>query len=141
MATAETPFPSAEEPSETEAGDFTDTLTMADLYARQGLIADARHIYENILNRDPGNDDVRMKLNALPASGSVDEPTAEPELSSDDEATPFAPEAESPAAEMPVAEPLAFAPRAEHGASPKQAKIAKLENWLSKVAKREEGRV
>jgi tetratricopeptide (TPR) repeat protein len=45
--------------------DAADTITMADLYARQGLIEDARHIYENILARDPDNADVRAKLDAI----------------------------------------------------------------------------
>lgn len=45
--------------------DAADTLTMADLYARQGLIEDARHIYENILARDPDNAGVRAKLDAI----------------------------------------------------------------------------
>lgn len=45
--------------------DITSTLTMADLYARQGLISDARQIYETILLRDPNNDVVRAKLAAL----------------------------------------------------------------------------
>jgi tetratricopeptide (TPR) repeat protein len=53
----------AEPPPQVE--DLTNTLTMADLYARQGLTNDARHIYENILARDPGNLDVRAKLDAL----------------------------------------------------------------------------
>lgn len=44
------------------ATDAADTLTMADLYARQGLIEEARHIYENILSRDPENASVRAKL-------------------------------------------------------------------------------
>lgn len=47
------------------ATDAADTITMADLYARQGLIDDARHIYENILARDPGNAEVRGKLDGL----------------------------------------------------------------------------
>ncbi len=38
---------------------------MADLYARQGLIDDARHIYENILARDPDNHAVTAKLAML----------------------------------------------------------------------------
>jgi len=38
---------------------------MADLYARQGLTDDARHIYESILQRDPENGAVRDKLDAL----------------------------------------------------------------------------
>jgi tetratricopeptide (TPR) repeat protein len=45
--------------------DLTNTITMADLYARQGLTDDARQIYENILQRDPGNDAIRAKLGAL----------------------------------------------------------------------------
>ncbi|HEX8170759.1 MAG TPA: tetratricopeptide repeat protein [Thermoanaerobaculia bacterium] len=54
--------PAAEMP---EAEDLTNTLTMADLYARQGLVDDARQIYDNILARDPGNDEVRARRNAL----------------------------------------------------------------------------
>jgi tetratricopeptide (TPR) repeat protein len=50
------------------ADNLTNTLTMADLYARQGLVDDARQIYENILERDPNNGDVRAKLDALPPS-------------------------------------------------------------------------
>jgi tetratricopeptide (TPR) repeat protein len=45
--------------------DVTDTLTMADLYARQGLKDEARTIYEHILARDPGNEQVQEKLLAL----------------------------------------------------------------------------
>jgi hypothetical protein len=56
-------FAPAPEPEPQE--DITSTLTMADLYARQGLIADARQIYETILHRDPNNDGVRAKLAAL----------------------------------------------------------------------------
>jgi len=52
--------------SETSAAppqsDVADTITMADLYAKQGLIEEARHIYENILTRDPENASVRAKL-------------------------------------------------------------------------------
>lgn len=47
------------------ADDLTNTLTMADLYARQGLSDDARQIYQNILQRDPDNAGVRTKLEAL----------------------------------------------------------------------------
>jgi len=53
--------PAEEQPRE----DITSTLTMADLYAGQGLVADARQIYETILLRDPNNDTVRAKLAAL----------------------------------------------------------------------------
>src|SRR3954447_7177373 len=47
--------------------DFSKTITMADLYAKQGLVDEARDIYEDILARDPNNDDVRARLNALDA--------------------------------------------------------------------------
>jgi tetratricopeptide (TPR) repeat protein len=49
------------------AEDITATLTMADLYAKQGLVADARQIYETILLRDPDNETVRAKVAALDA--------------------------------------------------------------------------
>lgn len=52
------------------AEDVANTLTMADLYARQGLADEARHIYENLLARDPANEDVRAKLDALNAPPS-----------------------------------------------------------------------
>lgn len=73
----EEPFAAGPPPHE-EREDVTSTLTMADLYARQGLIDDARQIYETILQRDPQNSAVREKLEALrpslaPASKEPDE--------------------------------------------------------------------
>ena len=61
----EEPPPIDDTPSFTDADDVSNTITMADLYVRQGLVDDARHIYENILARHPGNADVRAKLEAL----------------------------------------------------------------------------
>ena len=72
--TAEVPAPVVDEesdvfaPAGAEAApseDLTNTLTMADLYAGQGLVNEARNIYENILTRDPGNEEVRAKLEAI----------------------------------------------------------------------------
>ncbi|HYO76691.1 MAG TPA: tetratricopeptide repeat protein [Thermoanaerobaculia bacterium] len=74
-----------------ESDDAANTLTMADLYARQGLVEEARHIYESILARDPHNAAVRAQLNAI----------------------------------TPRVNP----------------KVVVLERWLSKVSKREVGRV
>lgn len=45
--------------------DAANTVTMADLYVRQGLVEEARHIYEHILARDGGNAEVRAKLDAI----------------------------------------------------------------------------
>jgi tetratricopeptide (TPR) repeat protein len=62
---------------EPPADDLTNTITMADLYAGQGLIDDARHIYENILARHPENNVVRAKLDALNPAPVEPEPAAE----------------------------------------------------------------
>jgi tetratricopeptide (TPR) repeat protein len=58
-------FENTEDVAEIPNDDAANTMTMADLYVRQGLVEDARHIYENILARDPGNGEVRGKLDAL----------------------------------------------------------------------------
>ncbi|MBV8520406.1 MAG: tetratricopeptide repeat protein [Acidobacteria bacterium] len=60
-----------------EAEHVVNTITMADLYARQGLLDDARHIYETILARDPANESVRAKLQALHAPAAEPAPVLE----------------------------------------------------------------
>jgi hypothetical protein len=70
--------PTREEPFEAAGEEeITNTLTMADLYAKQGLVADARQIYENILQRDPGNALVRDKLAQLSAAATAELPAHE----------------------------------------------------------------
>lgn len=88
-------FAPAAPPAEVPPPDIAETLTMADIYVRQGLLDDARNIYEHILARDPGNAAVRERLAAL---------------------NPPPPD-------------------------PKAAKIARLEGWLARVARKEVGRV
>ncbi|HEU5163689.1 MAG TPA: tetratricopeptide repeat protein [Thermoanaerobaculia bacterium] len=65
-------WPSEAEEPQTEpaaiADDQTATLTMAELYAKQGHDDAAREIYERVLERDPGNEDVRARLTALSSS-------------------------------------------------------------------------
>jgi len=85
FAPAEAPAPAA------PADDAANTLTMADLYVQQGFADKAREIYQSILQREPGNADVRKKLDAL------------------------------------------------KGPAPRNPKAVKLEQWLAKVKKREEG--
>lgn len=58
-------FDTPEPAAVAETSDAASTITMADLYARQGLVDDARHIYESILARDPDNAEVRGKLEAI----------------------------------------------------------------------------
>lgn len=72
FAPADEPFDAEpEEPEEEDGGsgvvpgELTNTITMADLYVRQGLVDDARQIYESILARDPGNESVRARLDSL----------------------------------------------------------------------------
>lgn len=146
-------FAPSEEPEEE---DLTSTLTMADLYARQGLVGDARQIYEHILHRDPENHAVRAKLEALPADVPAPEPEPEPEPYDDEAAplpSPFAPpslagltrvpETDSPF-DMPAVAEVAPEPAVAASAvtaSPNRAKVEKLQSWLAKVARREGSRV
>jgi tetratricopeptide (TPR) repeat protein len=117
------PFPITAELPPPAADDFSKTITMADLYAKQGLVDEARDIYEDILARDPNNDGVRAKLDAL--TGDVAQPLmSEPEVETE-------PEYE--------AEP-AYAAETVTSATP-TSKIARLEGWLAKVARRDIGGV
>ncbi|HEY4639980.1 MAG TPA: tetratricopeptide repeat protein [Thermoanaerobaculia bacterium] len=97
------PFPITAELPPPAADDFSKTITMADLYAKQGLVDEARDIYEDILARDPNNAPVRAKVEALDAAPPLQEATAEAASSS--------------------------------------MKIARLEGWLAKMARRDIGGV
>src|SRR4029079_1720302 len=53
-------------PAPVDSGeDVANTVTMADLYVQQGFMERAQSIYESILDKDPNNDAVRAKLDAL----------------------------------------------------------------------------
>ncbi|HEX3071835.1 MAG TPA: tetratricopeptide repeat protein [Thermoanaerobaculia bacterium] len=93
--------------------DVTETTTMADLYVRQGLIDDARKIYEHVLQRNPDDHEVRAKLEAL----------------TDSETPIAAVHEEHEPIEEETHEPVAGSP-----------KVRALEQWLAKVGRREEGR-
>lgn len=58
-------FDTEDEVREVANEDAAETVTMADLYVRQGLVEEARNIYDHILARDPGNAEVRAKLEAI----------------------------------------------------------------------------
>jgi tetratricopeptide (TPR) repeat protein len=130
---SDTPAPVAEpEPAaeSVSAGapqeDITNTVTMADLYVQQGFIDRAQSIYESILDRDPNNDDVRAKLDALdarPRGGDVPSMVAEP-MAAPPADEPFSSESTSEAAP----------------AAASNARVDKLEQWLAKM-KRVEGGV
>ena len=108
--------PAEPEPAPQEEDDLTSTTTMADLYVRQGLVDEARKIYQHMLERDPSNEELRSKLDAL------DESAAE---------IPAADAAESIGDEE-IRQPGNPATLHNH------AKVVVLQQWLTKVAKREQ---
>jgi len=105
--------PAEAEPAPQE-DDVTSTTTMADLYVRQGLVDDARKIYQHMLERDPANDELRSKLEAL------------------DESPAEMPVEAAEVAEDEIRQPGNPATLHNH------AKVVVLQQWLTKVAKREE---
>lgn len=110
--------------------DLTATTTMADLYVRQGLIAEARRIYEHILQKNPDDESVRANLAALDDAPAADVPRRRAEDITEPEPLPapepFA-EPESVAEPEPIAEPAA--------APARNPKIVVLEQWLAKVSR------
>jgi pentatricopeptide repeat protein len=114
-ASADVFAPAEPEPAPQEDDDLTSTTTMADLYVRQGLVDEARKIYTHMLERDPANDELRSKLEALDHSAAAS-PVAE----------------EAPAADEEIREPGNPATLHNH------AKVVVLQQWLTKVAKREQ---
>lgn len=54
--------------------DLFTTVTMADLYAKQGHYDQAREIYQRMLEKDPDNRELRQKLAALPGATPVAAP-------------------------------------------------------------------
>ena len=110
------PFPITAELPPPAPDDFSKTITMADLYAKQGLIDEARDIYEDILARDPNNESVRAKVDALQSE-------AAPQFEEPQFAEPQFEEAQTAAVSV----------------SPKAQKIARLEGWLARVGRRDSG--
>jgi tetratricopeptide (TPR) repeat protein len=106
-------------PPPPDADDFARTITMADLYANQGLIDEARDIYEDVLARDPDNAIVLAKMAAL--SGAPPAPAA-----FEDE---------------PIAAEVRGTPLTHPAESRPNPKVQKLEAWLSRVTRKEAGRV
>ncbi|HSP34189.1 MAG TPA: tetratricopeptide repeat protein [Thermoanaerobaculia bacterium] len=61
-----------------DEADFARTIRMADLFAAEGSINEARDIYEDLLARDPQNAQIRAKLDALRPAAQGAEPEASP---------------------------------------------------------------
>jgi tetratricopeptide (TPR) repeat protein len=73
------PAPAAEPEGGDDMDDFM-TAAVADIYVKQGLVKEAQRIYERILKREPGNADVRAKLEALTGAKSGEAPKPVPPL-------------------------------------------------------------
>jgi len=116
------------------ADDVAETVTMADLYARQGSVEQAREIYEHLLQRDPGNHSLRAKLDALPSAAAAIAAVPEPEPLPEDDDSPFG--AEPAAEEAPLA-PVAAFPSAPAPAPTRDPRVERLEAWLAKVGRKE----
>jgi pentatricopeptide repeat protein len=136
-------------PAESDAAapddDVTATTTMADLYVRQGLIDEARKIYEHMLQRDPSDEEVRVKLDALNERGA--ELPGEQVTESPEEQVAESPAVGSePATGQPgnLATESTIEPAREE--SPRQpgnpatlhrhAKVVALDQWLARVSRR-----
>jgi tetratricopeptide (TPR) repeat protein len=145
-------FAPAESETVANDDDVTATTTMADLYVRQGLIGEARKIYEHVLQRDPSDEDVRTKLEALGSEGLPGDQVAElpgdrvaAELSaSESEPATWQPGNLAPESTEATWQPDNLATDSEE--APRQpgnpatlhghAKVVVLEHWLARVSKR-----
>jgi len=125
--------PAEPEPAPQEEDDLTSTTTMADLYVKQGLVGEARKIYQHMLERDPSNDELRSKLDALdeaPGNAGVS-PAVEQDPADHGGRDARAPRTAS-ATDEEIPQPGNPATLHNH------AKVIVLQQWLTKVAKREQ---
>jgi len=125
-------FAPAEPEAVAQDDDLTATTTMADLYVRQGLITEARKIYEHLLQRDPYDDEVRAKLDALDRQVAESaEPTEATEQLSNPATESEAATWQPAATQEPPPQPGDPAKLHRH------AQVVVLEQWLKKVSRRE----
>jgi tetratricopeptide (TPR) repeat protein len=138
-------FAPAEPDAVAHDDDVTATTTMADLYVRQGLIEEARKIYEHVLQRDPSDVEVRTKLDALnervaelpgdqvaelPEDHVADSLVAESEPATGQPGNMATESSIEPATEEPPRQPGNPATLHRH------AKVVALDQWLARVSRR-----
>ncbi|HXH37953.1 MAG TPA: tetratricopeptide repeat protein [Thermoanaerobaculia bacterium] len=154
-------FAPAESDATAQDDDVTATTTMADLYVRQGLIDEARKIYEHVLQRDPSDEEVRSKLDALnervaavPGHQSAESPAFEAQAATSppgDAATEPPASAWQPVIAAAISEEAGWQPGSEPAAeeAPPQpgnpatlhghARVVALEQWLARVSRKGQG--
>jgi tetratricopeptide (TPR) repeat protein len=87
-----------------ETSEYIATVTLADIFANQGYSAKALKIYEDVLRRQPNNDEVRRKMAALqgePATDVSPDPKRAAESPSPAPISPAAPTVASASAAAP----------------------------------------
>lgn len=124
-------FAPAEPEAVVQDDDLTATTTMADLYVRQGLINEARKIYEHLLQRDPYDDEVRAKLDALDRRAADSAEATEQPSNPATESSEPAWQPNNAATQEPPPHPGDPATLHRH------ARVVVLEEWLAKVSRRE----
>jgi len=125
--------PAEPEPAPQEEDDLTSTTTMADLYVKQGLVGEARKIYQHMLERDPSNEELRSKLDALDEPpGNAGVPPAVEQDPADHGGRDARVPRTSSAADEEIRQPGNPATLHNH------AKVIVLQQWLTKVARREQ---
>jgi tetratricopeptide (TPR) repeat protein len=117
---------------EAETSEYIATVTLADIFANQGYTAKALKIYEDVLRRQPNNDEVRQKMAALRGESAA-EVTPEPARASEAPSTaPVSPAVPPALAPAPQPSPLAASPTGpaiDEGRSYEQFK-----RWLRSVS-------
>jgi tetratricopeptide (TPR) repeat protein len=89
-----------------ETSEYIATVTLADIFANQGYTTKALKIYEDVLRRQPNNDEVRRKIAAL--QGNIaDEKSSEPTRAAEVEPSPAS--TELPPIPGPAAQPSSIA--------------------------------
>lgn len=111
-----TPSPQTAEDESPEDEDVVATITMGDLYARQGHVEQAREIYRKVLSRDPSSE-ASERLADLDAAEDTQEQLVPENLDLDESSSEARPEV----AGMDIEE------------SANDGKIRRLEQWLSRV--------
>ncbi len=123
--------------------EYIATVTLADIFASQGYTAKALKIYQDVLRRQPGNDDVRRKVKSLggdPAEHK-DAPTVELDASAVKAAASSPAVAPAPAPVVtPTPAPAAPVPAAPTVSSPAGSSIdegrsyEQFKRWLRTVS-------
>ncbi len=121
----EEPPPAMDEPAEPD--EPIPTLTLADVYVKQGLLDKAIKVYQDILRERPDNDKARERLHALQQSTCVSEAEA-PAVEQTEDAVAMEPAAMAEDALQSAADSVPIP-----GAIQDQSALDVLQRWLTAI--------